>query len=255
MAEDVVVPYTPEWADDVADPALGDPSGEGYFHPIVQQGIPLVYNLEAISEDEAPSDWMDLWQDEQFHGRYESVTDLGGATTQMVFSGILTRYQDSDGDLGISEEGWEQVELYFEHGNPAEPETDAWVRMADGTIDMAQQPGTSSIYNRQEEYGIEVGMMEPEVGIPFAVEQVAMVNGTDYQDEVQDFIDWFGSAETQAAWSENFGSMPAVQGAIDEADDEIVELHENLQIQDIDWDFVAENLPAWIETIELEYLQ
>ncbi|WP_233722153.1 extracellular solute-binding protein [Nesterenkonia massiliensis] len=254
VAAEAIAPYTPEWAQDVSDPALGDPSGEGYFHPIVQQGIPLVYNLDAVSPEEAPSDWTDLWSDEQWHGRYESVIDLGGATTQMVFSGILTRYQDPEGELGISDEGWEQVELYFEHGNSAVPETDAWVRLADREVDMAQQPGTSSIFNREDQYGIEVGMMEPEIGIPFAVEQVAVVNGTDQEDQAQEFVDWFGSAEIQAEWSENFGSMPAIQGAIDQADEQIVELHENLQIQDIDWEFVAENLPAWIEKIELEYI-
>lgn len=252
--QDVIAPYTPAWAEEVSDPELGDPSGEGYFHPIVQQGIPLVYNLDAVSPEEAPEDWTELWTDEQWHGRYESVADLGGATTQMTFSGILTRYQDPDGELGISEEGWEQVEQYFEHGSQAVPETDTWLRMAEGEVDMGQQPGTSSIYNRQEEYGIEVGMMDPEIGIPFAVEQVAMVSGTDQEEQVQEFIDWFGSAETQSAWSENFGSMPAVEGAIEQTDEEIVELHENLVIQDIDWEFVAENLPAWIEKIELEYI-
>lgn len=254
VSEEAVTPYTPEWAEDVSDPELGDPSGEGNFHPIVQQGIPLVYNLEAVSPEAAPQDWTDLWTDEQWHGRYETVADLGGATTQMVFAGILTRYQDPDGELGVSEEGWEQVEQYFEHGNQAIPETDTWVRMADGEVDMGQQPGTSSIGNREEEYGIDVGMMEPEIGIPFAVEQVAMVSGTEQEQQAQEFIDWFGSAETQAAWSENFGSMPAVDGAIEQTDEEIVELHEGLEAQDVDWDFVAENLPAWIEKIELEYI-
>lgn len=252
--EGAVAAYTPSWADEVSDPSLGDPSGEGYFHPIVQQGIPLVYNLAAVSPEEAPTDWTDLWNDPAWHGRYESVIDLGGATTQMVFSGLLTRYQDPDGDLGISDEGWEQIELYFEHGSPAVPDTDLWVRMADGEVDMGQQPGTSSLANRTEQYGIDVGLMEPEIGIPFAVEQVAMVAGTDHEQEVQAFIDWFGSAETQAAWSENFGSMPVVEGAIDQADPDIVELHQNLTIQDIDWEFVAANLPSWIEKIELEYL-
>lgn len=254
VENDVVTPYTPSWSEDVASPELGDPSGDGNFWPVVQQGIPLVYNLDAVDPESAPTDWLDLWEDSQWHGRYETVGDLGGATTQMVFSGILDRYQDPNGELGVSAEGWEQIEMYFEHGNPAVPETDLWLRMANGEVDMGQQPGTSSLANREEEYGIEVGLVEPEMGIPFAVEQVAVVSGTDQETQAQEFIDWFGSPELQAEWSEEFGSMPAVQGAIDEADPEIVELHENLQQQDIDWEFVGENLPSWIEKIELEYL-
>ncbi|WP_246858500.1 extracellular solute-binding protein [Citricoccus sp. SGAir0253] len=248
-----IEPYTPEWSDEVA-PELGDPSGEGNFWPIVQQGIVLAYDREAYTPEEAPQDWTDLWSEERFHERYESVTGLGGATTQLVFAGILDRYQDPSGELGVSAEGWKQIEAYFEHGNPSVPDTDLYLRMAEDEVDMGQM-WTSGIPSREEEYGVDTEIVQPEVGVPFAVEQVALVKGTDQAERAQEFIDWFGSAETQAAWSAEFDSMPANEGAIAEADPEIVEFHESLDQQDIDWDFVSENVTAWIEKVELEYVQ
>ncbi|MBF0817539.1 extracellular solute-binding protein [Microbacterium paludicola] len=253
IAADTIEPYTPSWSGEV-DAALGDPSGEGYYWPLVQQGIVLAYNTAAYpTPEDAPQDWTDLWTDPAFQGRYESVPDLGGATSQLVFAGILTRYLDESGDLGVSDEGWEQVAAYFEHGNPAVPDTDLYARMAEGEVDMGQM-WTSGLPSREEEYGIDSEVVRPEVGVPYAVEQVAIVKGTDQTEQAQEFIDWFGSAETQAAWSAEFDSMPVNEGAIAEADPEIVEFHENLPRQEIDWDVVAENLPAWVEKIELEYI-
>lgn len=247
-----IEPYTPEWADEV-DPEAGDASGAGHHWPVVEQGIILPYDADVYSEEEAPQDWPDLWEDERFHGRYQSETDLGGATTQLVMSGILVRHRDDDGELGISEEGWGQVAQYFEHGSPAEEGTNMWARLAEGEIDMGQF-ATGGLPSHMEEYGVNAEVAIPEVGIPYAIEQVAILAGTDKSEDAQEFVDWFGSAEVQAAYHEAFDGMPVNERAIAEADPEIVEFHQDLPRQDIDWEFVAEMLPEWIEKIELEYV-
>jgi iron(III) transport system substrate-binding protein len=252
IAADTIEPYTPTWADDV-DQGLGDPSGEGMFWPLVQQGIVLAYDADAYSPDEAPQDWTDLWNDERFHGRYETQTGLGGATTQLVFAGILTRYQDPDGELGVSDEGWEQIRGYFDHGSAAVPETDLYARITDGEVDMGQM-WTSGIPAREEQYGVTTGVMAPQVGVPLAVEQIAVVRGTEKAEPAGEFIDWFGSAEVQAEWSAEFGSMPVNEDAIAQTDESIVEFHSGLRQQEIDWDFVTENIGSWIEKIELEFI-
>ncbi|SDQ96282.1 extracellular solute-binding protein [Thermostaphylospora chromogena] len=252
-AANAIEPYTPSWSQEV-DPELGDPSGQGRFWPLVQQGIVLAYNADVYGPEEAPRDWTDLWNDKRFHGRYETVDGLGGATTQLVFAGILTRYQDPNGELGISQEGWQQIKGYFEHGSPAVPDVDLYARMAEGKVDMGQM-FTSGIPAREKEYGVTTGLVKPEVGVPFAVEQIAVVKGTDQPEQARKFIDWFGSAEVQGAWSAEFGAMPANTKAAAETDPDIVELHQELRQQDIDWDFVGENLASWIEKIELEYVR
>ena len=102
-------PFTPAWAGEV-DVAKGDNGDGKAYWPLVQQAILLGYNSGKFSKDEAPKDWTDLWTKDEFKSRYERVTGLGTATAQLVFAGILTRYKDDGGDLGISDEGWKQVE-------------------------------------------------------------------------------------------------------------------------------------------------
>ena len=80
-AQQVLEPYTPSWASEV-DASMGDAAGREFW-PIVQEPIMLVYKKDAYaSSAEAPQDWTDLWTKEQFKGRYEVPTGLGGATSK-----------------------------------------------------------------------------------------------------------------------------------------------------------------------------
>ena len=167
---------------------------------------------------------------------------------------MLSRFRDDAGDLGVSDEGWKQIEDFFANGSPAVEGKDLFARMSDDEVDMGQM-WTSGLPAFEEEYGIDADVARPSVGVPYAVEQVALVKGTKNQEQAEKFINWFGSGEVQAEWSKEFGSMPANEKAIAQADPEIVEFHESLQQQDIDWDFVREHNSDWMEKIELQYLK
>lgn len=248
-AEDALEPYEPAWAADV-DKELGD--GESYW-PLVKQAILLGYNSDKVSKDAAPQDWTDLWTKDEFKTRYERVTGMGTATAQLVFAGILSRYRDDSGDLGISDEGWQQVEQYFQNGSPAVAKTDLFARIASGEVDMGQMP-SSIITEREKTFKVNVETVIPSVGVPLAVEQIALVKGTDKKEQAQKFIDWFGSAEVQGEFAQQFNSMPVNKAAEVKANPEVVDFFANLKQQDIDWEFVQENMGAWVEKIELEYM-
>ncbi|MBT2567488.1 extracellular solute-binding protein [Arthrobacter sp. ISL-85] len=241
--------YQPAWAGEV-DKGLGD--GETYW-PLVKQAILLGYNSDKISKDAAPKDWTDLWTKDEFKSRYERVTGLGTATAQLVFAGILSRYRDDSGDLGISDDGWKQVEQYFKNGSPAVAKTDLFARIASGEVDMGQMP-SSIIADREKSFKVNVDTVIPSVGVPLAVEQIALVKGTKKKEQAQKFIDWFGSAEVQGEFAQKFNAMPVNKGAQAKANPEVVDFFAGLKQQDIDWGFVQKNMGAWVEKIELEYM-
>ncbi|MDR6793539.1 extracellular solute-binding protein [Pseudarthrobacter oxydans] len=249
QAEDALEAYEPSWAGEV-DKELGD--GETYW-PLVKQAILLGYNSDKIPADKAPQDWTDLWTKDEFKDRYERVTGLGTATAQLVFAGILSRYQDDSGDLGVSDEGWKQVEQYFQNGSPAVAKTDLFARIASGEVDMGQMP-SSIIAEREKSFNVNVETVIPSVGVPLAVEQIALVKGTEKKEQAQKFIDWFGSAEVQGEFAQQFNAMPVNKEAEAQANPEVVDFFADLKQQDIDWDFVQENMGAWVEKIELEYM-
>ena len=116
----------PSWADEVSA-GLNDPNG--YYYAIVKQAILLAYDTNQVAPEDAPKDWPDLWENEKFWTKYESQIKLTGGTTRNVLAGILTRYVDPDGELGISDEGWQAIEAFFAHGTPVESGVDLYAQI------------------------------------------------------------------------------------------------------------------------------
>ena len=94
----------------------------------------------------------------------------------------------------------------------------------------------------------------PEVGVPYITEGVAIVKGTQKEEEAQRFVDWFGSAQIQGEWAQEFSTLPANENAVPMAN-EFNQAIAELPAQDIDWALVAENIDAWCEKVQLEYMQ
>ena len=252
IARDLLVAYdAPSWASEVSE-GLNDPNG--YYYAIVKQAIVLAYDSNQISEADAPKDWPDLWTNEAFWGKYEASGKLTAGTTRNVIAGILSRYVDENGDLGISDEGWAAIEAYYAHGVPNEEGVDTYAQIANPDVPVVMgQMWSSGVIQYDEMYGTKTGVAKPEVGVPYAVEGIGIINGTKNMEEALRFVEWFGSAQIQGEWAEQFGTMPANEIAAQKADPFQQELC-SIPAQDIDWALVAANIDAWCEKITLEYL-
>ena len=252
ISRDLLVPYAaPSWADEVSA-GLNDPNG--YYYAIVKQAILLAYDANQVAEADAPKDWLDLWNDEKFYGKYETQIKLTGGTTRNVIAGVLCRYLDPNGELGVSEEGWKQMELYYEHGTLAESGVDLYAQMINPNSPVLMgQMWSSGVTQYDATYGVKSGVAIPEVGVPYAVEGVGIVNGTKNMEEALRFIEWFGSAQIQGEWAEKFGTMPANEIAALKADAVQQQLCA-IPAQNIDWAIVAEYIDEWCEKIMLEYM-
>ena len=124
----------------------------------------------------------------------------------------------------------------------------------DGSRPICEMWGSGVLQNEAER-DTEFQVMSPEVGVPYVTEQVAILKGRDNTEKAIEFANWFGSAEIQTEWMNEFGTIPCNEGAFAQASDEIKEFVGSVHQQDIDWAFVAENLDAWVEKVELEFVQ
>lgn len=251
ISADVLEKNTPSWADKVKEDTV---DATGSYYPIVKEPIMLVCNTANLPDGQMPNDWPDLWEKEQFHQRYEVPAKLGAATTQMVISGILTRHEDANGKLGISQEGWDAVGAWLANGKRAEEGTDLYARMANGDVSCGQM-WLAGKFSRDEQYGLTTEAAHPQVGVPMVHQGVAIIKGTKHLEGAKKFEDWFGSAEIQAQWSKQFGTAPTNVDALADGSQEAIEYTNSFTAQDIDWVFVAENLDAWVEEIQLNYVK
>lgn len=245
--EELLVKYEPDWVKEV-DMSLGD--ADGYYYPTVVQPLLLVYNKDIITDP--PKDWPDLC-DPQYKGQY-NLFQLKGGTAKMILASIIARYPDPDGEYGISDEGWEVVKNLCENGYYQQDGDDYISNVIDGTVPMSQLWG-AGVIRYQKERDVEFGLMLPEIGEPFVVEQVGIISGTKKEALAKDFINWFGSAEIQKGWSDSVGAIPANKKALDMTDNqEIKDLMSKVKIQEVDGSLVSEHVNDWVEKVQLEYL-
>lgn len=138
---------------------------------------------------------------------------------------------------------------------PSESGVDLYAKISDTSNPVViGQMWSSGVAARDEQYGTSSAYVVPEIGVPYIVEGVAMVKGTKNADEVKRFIDWFGSAQIQGEWAQEFSTLPANENAVPMANEFNQEIAK-LPAQDIDWALVAENIDAWVEKVTLNYLQ
>lgn len=242
--------FKPTWADEITK-GLNDK--EDYYHSLVKQAILLIYNSKMYNDNTAPKDWTDLWKNSDFHNKYDAPSTFGGQTTRAVLAGILVRYQDPNGEYGISKAGWDEIKNYLKYGYHAAQGEDFYANLASGKSPFGAM-WSSGIATREEKYGVKAGIVRPSIGVPFVVEQIAIIKGTKHLDAAQQFVNWFGSAEVQGEWSKKFTTMPANEKALASAAKDIKDLDASLKVQNIDWAFVSKNINKWVEKIQLELL-
>ncbi|MFJ5621949.1 extracellular solute-binding protein [Peribacillus loiseleuriae] len=249
-SNDLLVPFKPEWTADIPE---GSSDKDNFYHPLVEQRIIMLYNKDVYTEETAPKDWTDLIENKAFKGKYHVPSSLGGATNQAVVNGILMRYLDENGKTGVSEEGWKSIKTFFDNGYKTPEGEDNNANLASGKVPISFIY-SSGLPGIEKEFGFEAGVVSPEIGVPTLVEQVGIINkGKDHDTAVaEEFMNWFGSAEIQGAWAEQFGSLPVNTKAIDKATAKIKQIAENTTIQDIDYTFISEHINDWVEKIELE---
>lgn len=249
---DILVPHIPAWIDEVPEETN---IGDGYFHPLVEQRIFMVYNPEFLTEDEIPSNWQDLAANESFANRFRVPDGLGSGTNQKALLSILLQYVDESGELGIAQEGWDAVEDYLHTGYMTPASEDINTNFKNGTMPISYFY-SSGVPFVEEEFGFEMIPINPEQGVITMREQIGVVNKGENHDYTvaQEFVDWFGAAEMQGMWAEEFGSLPVNLSAIDSAQPRMKKIAEATMPMDVDWTFVRTYLADWIEKIELDLM-
>lgn len=251
--EDMFVQYEPEWVGNVPEDTK---VGDKYFHPIVEQRIFMMYNPEFIEAADAPKNWQDLAKDPALKGKYRVPAGVASGTDQKAFLSILLQYVDEEnGDMDISQEGWDALQDYIDNGYQTPEGEEQLQNFADGKT-VVTYHFSGGTPNAEEEFGFTGVPIDPEQGVVTMREQIAVLNKGEDHDytAAEDFVDWFGSEEIQSGFVTEFGGQPVNEEAFESAPERIKEIAGDTTPMKIDWNFVREHLNDWMEKIELELL-
>ncbi|MEG0740608.1 MAG: extracellular solute-binding protein [Clostridia bacterium] len=217
--------WTPSWAADV-----GAYSYPGKAYGLVIQNILMLYrNDELGTNGKALS--FDHWSDIVNCGyKWYRQGKVGGTTNANINSSLLYSYVDPTSPAGgISIDGWKMLWKYCSDGSFTgdsygfDPLNRGDVQVSTfyssslyGKLDAAAEGSSSPLK----------GTFEPENwalvdiadGTYYIAEYLGILDRADRTPEqteaVMAFAEWFGSAETQTAWAEEFDSYPCNSVAV-----------------------------------------
>lgn len=216
-----IADWTPSWAEEV-----GNYKYDGKAYGLVVQNVLMLYrNDELGTKGEALhfAHWADMVNSGYKWYRQGKV---GGTTNSNINSAMLYPFADPTSPAGgISIEGWKTLWKYCAEGNftgdsyGLEPLIRGDVQVSTfyssslyGNIDAAAEAGTYANPLKGTIAPENWNVVDIDDGTFYIAEYLGVVDRegrTEAQTEiVKAFAEWFGSAEVQTAWAEEFDSFP-----------------------------------------------
>ena len=217
-----IIDWTPSWADEV-----GEYKYDGKAYGLVIQNVLMLYRNDDLGTNGAELHF-DHWADVVNSGySWYRQNKVGGTTNANINSAMLYPFTDPTSPAGgITVDGWKTLWKFCADGKFG---GDDWKYGIDPLIrgDVAVSEYYSSSLYGSIDTAADVnpekplkGTYQPENwalvdikdGTYYIAEYIGILDKagrTDEQTEaVKAFAEWFGSAEVQAAWGEEFGSFP-----------------------------------------------
>jgi iron(III) transport system substrate-binding protein len=179
--------YTPSWADAVPREARHD---AGLYWGLYRATPVLVYNGDAVSEDEAPADWEDLL-DPKWQHRVILRDPLASGTMRTIFGMVLAR--------SIAEQG--DVEAGFEWLCRLDSQTKEYVFSPALLFEkLTRQEAVVSMWELTDilllqDRGSPLRYRFPSSGLPVITDAIGVVRGARQREAARAFVDWVGEEE------------------------------------------------------------
>ncbi len=229
-----VLDWTPSWADKV-----GAYKFDGKAYGLVIQNILMLYRNDELGtngEELHFQHWADIIDSGYTWYRQGKV---GGTTNMNINNAMLYAFTDPASPAGgISIDGWKTLWTYCANGNftgdkyGLEPLIRGDVQVS--TFYSSSLYGNIEAAEEADGYDNPLhGTLEPENwnlvdiadGTYYIAEYIGVIDNPNRSEEeteaVKAFAEWFGSAETQIAWSDEFDSYPCNEDAAAELFDEV----------------------------------
>lgn len=218
--------WTPSWADQVGEYAY-----PGKAYGLVIQNVLMLYRTDDLGTNGQElhfKHWSDLVDCGYTWYRQNKV---GGTTNSNINSAMLYSYVDPSSEAGgISVDGWKMLWKYCAEGKSGGDDYKyGFVPLNMGYVQVSTFY-SSSLYGQidaaaeSSEHPL-TGTMDPENwalvdiedGTYYIAEYIGILDKEGRSEEeteaVKAFAEWFGSADVQAAWGEEFDSYPCNEAA------------------------------------------
>lgn len=214
-----LVDWTPSWAEEVGEYAY-----EGKAYGLVIQNVLMLYRTDELGTNGVPlafEHWADIVDSGYTWYRQGKV---GGTTNANINSAMLYPFVNPDSEAGgVSMEGWKTLWKYCADGiftgdsygfdplNRGEVQVSTFYSSSlYGKIDAAAEDSKTPLLGALKPENWDLVNIED--GSYYIAEYIGLLDKAgrtpEQTETVKAYAEWFGSAEFQAEWGEEFDSYP-----------------------------------------------
>ena len=239
VAESLLAPYRPNWADAVDTSGVGP---DDFYFPVYRTPAIIAYNNLAVPDSEAPRDWDDMlaprWRD-----RVLIRDPVASGTMRAIWGMILERSLRRTGDT---------------------TEGIAWLRRLDGQTrtyalspalldaKLARQEGLVTLWDLPDilisrSKGMPFGYVFPRSGTPVIDDAIALVRGCKHPAAAKEFIDYVGSVDGELIAAQRVFRLPARRDLpADRVPAWVREVETQMVVEPMDWDLLTRKGSDWM---------
>ena len=232
-------PFRPGWADAVP-PASRHP--EDLYFGLYRTPPILVYNMDAVAEEDAPRDWDDLL-DERWRDQVLIRDPVASGTMRTIFGMILARSVAQTGDAASGFEWLQRLDAQTKEYVHSPALLHQKMVRREGLVTMWEL--TDILFQRLR--GAPLGYRFPTTGSPVIDDSIGLVQGAPQPEAARAFIEWVGSREAQLLAAEQAFRLPARQDLPpDELPGWAREALDDLVAAEVDWELIERQGAEWM---------
>lgn len=239
VADSLLAPYRPAWADAVGPHGIGP--AELYW-PVYRTPAVIAFNSVAVSRDQAPKDWDDVLEPE-WHGKVLIRDPVASGTMRAIWGLVLQRSLQETGDTAAGM---------------------AWLRRLDGQTKtyalnpaildekLARQEGLVTLWDLPDilisrSKGMPFDYVFPSSGTVVIDDAIGLVRAAPQPAAARRFIDYVGTPEAQILTARAVFRLPARHGLPpDSVPAWVAEVEREMKVTPMDWELLAREGAAWM---------
>jgi iron(III) transport system substrate-binding protein len=238
--EDLFEAYLPTWGE-ALDPLFKDENN--FWFGTIQTPVMMYYNTEMITAEAAPKDWADLGN-EAYKDQLVFRNALSSSARAM-YSSLLQYYEKNE----TLDAGWDLLDAIDENTKHYFT-SDTLMFQAIGRQEAAVGFATlNSIMDNKVANNIPVEVVDAESGSPIITDGVALIKGAQHPNAAKAFIDYVGSAHTQALLAKEFNRLPTNPMVFTQSEIQVPEWMATVTVtpMDVDWADLSAKEAEWMQ--------
>lgn len=232
----------PAWASELSDDYK---DADGKWFGTIKTPVMMFYNTEHMSAEEAPSDWSDLADDEykdKIVTRDSLSSSMRSAITALIYN--ISQNDSEDAAWDYIQKLDANTKNYYNSGS-----------MMYEAVGKGEAPVSIAVLNdiitNRDKNGLPVEVIDAKSGAIVLTDCIAKIKNAPHPSAADAFLEFAGSAGTQAMVANEFSRLPALDSALPDCPEWMQTEYKSMEL---DWVAIGENQSDWLEKWETDYL-